>query len=101
MEAIRRIEEEKNRSSVFLHSEKRQRVPSISKLSVEHDSIMQVISAAESHSKETYERIKHRLRDLKELSASNLALKRLIKRNMKEETRFAQALGQRGRQMFD
>ena len=50
---------------------------------------MQVISAAESHSKETYERIKHRLRDLKELSASNLALKRLIKRNMKEETRFA------------
>ena len=60
---------------------------------------MKVIKAAEDHSKETYQRIKHRLTDLKDLSASNLALKRLIKRNMKQETSIAEVLGLRGRQM--
>lgn len=46
---------------------------------------MSAIESVERSSKAAYSRIHDRLNDLRELSASNLALRRLIKRNMKRE----------------
>ncbi len=55
---------------------------------------MDAISAVDKHSQSTYARIHARLDDLRELSTSNLALKRLIKRNMKREHILSKNLGQ-------
>ena len=55
---------------------------------------MDAISAVDKHSQSTYARIHARLDDLRELSTSNLALKRLIKRNMKREHVLTKNLGQ-------
>lgn len=53
---------------------------------------MQVISATEKNCEQTYSRIRNRLSNLKEMSRSNLALKRLVKRNMKREEKLAYIL---------
>ena len=58
----------------------------------EHDAILQVVNSAEKKCGETYSRIRARLNDLRELSSSNLALKRLIKRNQKRESKIARGL---------
>ena len=46
---------------------------------------MQFVETTENQCKETYSSIQNRLAYLKDLSLSNLALKRLIKRNKKRE----------------
>ncbi len=55
---------------------------------------MEAIEKVERSSQATYARIHARLDDLRELSTSNLALRRLIKRNMKREAALSKNLGQ-------
>lgn len=54
------------------------------------------MSATEEKCGETYQRIRKRLGELRDLSASNLALRRLIKRNMKRERQIQQVLTDAG-----
>lgn len=47
--------------------------------------MLEVIQATENSCSQTYNRIQQQLAEIKELSRSNLALKRLIKRNAKRD----------------
>ena len=49
--------------------------------------MLEVIQATENSCSQTYNRIQQQLVEIKELSRSNLALKRLIKRNAKREAK--------------
>ena len=60
--------------------------------SYEHKKVMDVINATETQCNNIFERIQERLVNLRELSQSNLALKRLIKRNRKREGEMAKRL---------
>ena len=46
-----------------------------------HEAIMEFIDVTEKQCNETYSSIKNRLTYLKDLSLSNMALRRLVKRN--------------------
>lgn len=59
---------------------------------------MSVINATEKNCEQTYSRIRTRLNDLKELSRNNLALRRLVKRNMKREEKLAHMLNKNASQ---
>ena len=52
---------------------------------VAHEQVLQFINNTEERCRETYMRIQQRLAYLQDLSSSNLALKRLVKRNAKRE----------------
>ena len=52
---------------------------------VAHEHVIQFINNTEERCRETYLRIQQRLAYLQDLSSSNLALKRLVKRNAKKE----------------
>lgn len=93
LEAINRVESIRKPSTVEVSScDPEAPRTSMQKWNEDHQAIMQVVNATERKCSETYSRIKNRLRDLAEISASNLALRRLIKRNMKREGRIANSI---------
>ena len=56
-----------------------------------HEQVLQFINNTEERCRETYLRIQQRLAYLQDLSSSNLALKRLVKRNAKRESQTSKA----------
>ena len=60
--------------------------------SEDHEQVLGVINATEKSCGATFARIQKQLAEVKELSRSNLALKRLIKRNAKREAKLGRFL---------
>lgn len=61
------------------------------KINEDHDAILQMVNATEEKCSKMYDRLRDRITDLREVSASSSALKRIIKRNKKRDERIERA----------
>ena len=61
------------------------------KINEDHEAILEMVNATEEKCSKMYDRLRDRITDLRDVSASSSALKRIIKRNRKRDERIERA----------